>query len=104
MPKFMQKLVFFIEQTEKSTTDGNFSGRASTIANLYMNRFTIEEDAGHEIVNIYGVKEYRSDYRFQTYEEREQKGMSRTIFFLGGFFIFHCAHFCWEFVILKSLL
>ena len=24
-----------------------------------MNRFTIDENAGHEIVNIYGVEEYR---------------------------------------------
>ena len=69
----MQKLVFFIEQIGKSTyrdKNGSFSGRASTIGNFYMNRFTIDEDAGHEIVNIYGIEELCSLPRI--YEENDQ--------------------------------
>ena len=41
----MQKLVFFI--------DSNEVGLGSNIGKLYMNRFIIDEDAGHEIVKIY---------------------------------------------------
>ena len=48
----MQKLVFFISQNDR---DNELS---SNIGNLYMNRFIIDEDAGHEIVKIYEVKEY----------------------------------------------
>ena len=40
----MQKLIFFIESNE------NDFGLGSNISNLYMNRFSIDEDAGHEIV------------------------------------------------------
>ena len=49
----MQKLVFFIESNYKDY------GLASNIGNLYMNRFTIDEDAGHEIVKINEVEEFR---------------------------------------------
>ena len=42
----MQKLVFFIESTDRDC------GLAANICNLYMNRFSIDEDAGHEIVKI----------------------------------------------------
>ena len=37
--KSMQRLVFFIESNDKDY------GLASNIGNLYMNRFTIDEDA-----------------------------------------------------------
>lgn len=64
----MQKLVFFIEPT----------GSASTVGNLYMNLFAIDEDARHEIVNIYQATfEYR---RFLPEEEKEQRGTDHYIF------------------------
>ena len=69
----MQKLVFFIESTDKAY------GLASTICNLYMNRFTIDEDAGHEIHNIYKVDDFcpvRDFYRL-TVEKKEQEGIGR---------------------------
>ena len=43
MSKLKQKLVFFIDKDYELS---------STVGNLYMNRFAIDEDAGHEIVNI----------------------------------------------------
>ena len=49
----MQKLVFFIGSNDKNY------GLASNIGNLYMNQFTIDEDAGHEIDNIYEIEEFR---------------------------------------------
>ena len=52
MPKIKQKIVFFIEQTDKSVTNPIFSGRASFIGNLYINRFAIDEDAGFEIRKV----------------------------------------------------
>ena len=85
MTKLMQKLVFIIEQTDESDTDTNCSGRASTIGYLYMNRFTIDEDASHEIVSIYGVEEYNPNYRSHIVEEEEQKGMGHNIFLEFGF-------------------
>jgi len=60
----MQKLVFFIEPTDK-----NF-GSASTAGNLFMNRFAIDEDAGHEIVNTYKIEKHLR--RYQTIGEKEQ--------------------------------
>ena len=56
----MQKLVFFIEP------DTDYKS-PSTVGNLYMNRFAIDEDAGHEIVNIHEAtfmtrqKDYNKD-------------------------------------------
>ena len=47
--KKMHKFVFFIEPTDKDES-------ATTIGNFYMNRIAIDEDAGHEIVNIYAPK------------------------------------------------
>ena len=70
----MQNLVFFIESTDKG------SGSESTIGNWYMNRFTIDEDVGHEILKIYEVKALHPGHRPQTDEEREQKGMGHIIF------------------------
>ena len=49
--KKMHKFVFFIEPTDKDES-------ATTIGNFYMNRFAIDEDASHEIVNIYASKKY----------------------------------------------
>ena len=42
----------FIESTDRDY------GSASIIGNSYMNRFAIDEDAGHEIVKIYEVSMY----------------------------------------------
>ena len=68
----MQKFVFFIEPS-----DGG--GSASTIANFYMNRFAIDEDASHEIVKVYNpIKYNKYPYnRYQTAEYKEQIGMDQ---------------------------
>ena len=70
----MQKLVFFIE------SNGNNFGSGSNIGKLYMNRFIIDEDAGHEIVNFYEVE--RPHFRrVFSIEDKEQIGMSHIIIF-----------------------
>ena len=51
MSKQRHKFVFFIEPTDKDES-------ASTIGNFYLNRIAIDEDANHEIVNIYAPKKY----------------------------------------------
>ena len=70
MSKQRHKFVFFIEQTDKDES-------ASTIGNFYMNRIAIDEDAGHEIVNIYAPKKFNK-YQYSIYrtaENKEQIGM-----------------------------
>ena len=64
----MQKLVFFIDQTD------NCYGSLSTVGNSYMNRFAIDEDAGHEIVNI-----HEAAFSFLTWAEKEQQGTDQII-------------------------
>ena len=61
----MQKIVLFIEETDKDYE------LAPTIANLYVNRFTIDEDVCHEIVRIYKVEKYHPNLQP---EEKEQSG------------------------------
>ena len=72
----MQKLIFFID------SNGKDYGLASNIGNLYMNRFTIDEDAGHEIVKIYEVVEHE----LEILKKKNQIGMSHILF------KFHCSH------------
>ena len=77
----MQKLVFFIEPDEDW-------GSPSTVGNLYINRFAIDEDAGHEIVNIRTI--FEMSHKYWTYEKgrrpqtdelwKEQKGTDQIIF------------------------
>ena len=50
MAKFSQKILLFIEAPEKPWQ------KPSKIANLFMNRFAIDEDANHEIVKIYQLE------------------------------------------------
>ena len=70
MSKQRHKFVFFIEPTDND-------GSSSTIGNFYMNRIAIEEDASHEIVNIYKPEKFNkykySHLPFAVY--REQIGM-----------------------------
>ena len=62
----MQKLLFFIKSSVKD------HGLSTNIGNLYMNRFTIDEDAGHEIVKIYEFAEHE----LGILKKKEQIGMS----------------------------
>jgi len=76
MSKQRHKFVFFIEPTDKD-------GSASTIGNLYMNRFAIDEDASHEIINIFAPKNYNRDAQYNSYETaeyKEQIGMDHFFF------------------------
>ena len=68
----MQKLNFYIEPDKDW-------GSPSTVGNLYINRFAIDEDAGHEIVNIRTIFDmshkywtYRKARRTQTEELRKE--------------------------------
>ena len=70
----MQKLVFFIDSNEKD------HGLGSNIGNLYMNRFTIDEDAGHEIVKTMRVRGHRLKNVLSA-EEKKRMGMGHIIFF-----------------------
>ena len=83
MTKSMQKLVFFIDSNDLSS---KAYGSALTIGNLYMNRFTIDEDAGHEIVDIYGFEKC-SICRSPFVKGGEQKGMGHI--FSGIFLMFY---------------
>ena len=46
MTKVQQKIILFINQSESFE-------RSTSICNLYMNRFAIEEEAGSEILKIF---------------------------------------------------
>ena len=59
----MQKLVFFVE-------NGKNHALAAIIGNLYMNRFTVDEEAGHETVKIYKIEEFN-----KIFERKETIGM-----------------------------
>ena len=47
MAEFNQNIVLFIEQAEQPWQT------PSKIANLFINRFAIDEDANHEVLKIY---------------------------------------------------
>ena len=69
MSKQRHKFVFFIEPTDND-------GSATTIGNFYMNRIAIDEDASHEIVNIYAPKKYNIGLTTE-YINKEQIGMDQ---------------------------
>ena len=73
--KIMHKLVFFIFSNDRDC------GLASNICNLYMNRFTIDEDSGHEIVKIYEVEGLQRNSFHSSIELEEQIGMGHIIIF-----------------------
>ena len=78
----MQQLVFFIEPNDKN----------STALNLYMNRFIIDEDASHEIVQIYEIEKFRQIITGQkcSVDNKEQIGMVHIIYFLiFQYFVVH---------------
>ena len=65
----MQRLVFLIESNQ------NDFGLASNVGNFYMNRFIIDEDAGHELVKICEIEGFHFRNAFETIEEKERMGM-----------------------------
>ena len=75
----MQKLVFFIDSNDLSS---KAYGSALTIGNLYMNRFVINEDAGHEIVKIYEFEDIlqRNPGHEWSVDEKKLKGMGHNIY------------------------
>ena len=76
----MQTLVFFIHNYK------NY-GLASNIGNLYMNRFIIDEDAGHEIEKIYEVEQFLHCFNFvpSFTEDKKRIGMSHIFYKVGHF-------------------
>ena len=87
----MQKLVFCIEPDKDYRSP-------STVGNLYMNRFAIDEDAGHEIINIHEASFKTHTKTFKTYTEIpakteaeiEQKGTDLIIFIVNSHDWFKC--------------
>ena len=81
----MQKLVFFIHSNDKNW------GLASNICNLYMNRFTIDEDSGHEIDKIFGDEGVHtilpSEGLRYSVEDEERIGMGHIIIFFLEYFV-----------------
>ena len=65
MPKLMQKIVLFIEPQE-----GKYI-TPSKIGNLFMNRFSIDEDASHETSGIYYLDNTFKDYYFDNLTKSE---------------------------------
>ena len=82
----MQKLVFFIDSNDEDY------GMVSNICNLYMNRFIIDEDAGHEISKIYEVKGLRRKLLGLSVVDKEQIGLGHIILIFNFFLIFRCSH------------
>ena len=64
----MQKIILFIESSDVAYR------QPISIGNLYLNRFTIDEDYASEIINIYQLQKVP---RYLNKKEREQKGMDR---------------------------
>ena len=82
MTKQMQKIVLLIEPNEKEFE------RPTSIGNLYLNRFTIEEEAANEIINIYELPKSTGDLTLGEYEE---KGMNLKI--LTTYYFYMISHF-----------
>ena len=83
----MQKIVLFIEPNEDAFDTSFKSGH------LFMNRFSIGEEANFEIVKIFELGKssfkmtFPGDSEYSNFEEnRNQKGMSLStlILFIGG--------------------
>ena len=59
MAKFSQKIVLFIDPAAYEWTT------PSKIANLFINRIAIDEDANHEILKIYQLGKIRSEFQIR---------------------------------------
>ena len=58
MAKFSQKIVLFIDPAAYEWTT------PSKIANLFINRIAIDEDANHEILKIYQLVRFEVNFKF----------------------------------------
>ena len=58
MPKLMQKIVLFVEPQQEKY------GRPLKIGNLFMNRFSIDEDRWNELLKIYYLENAFWDYTY----------------------------------------
>ena len=63
----MQKLVFFLQSNDTNCELG------SNIGKLYMNRFTIDEDSGHEIVKINEIEKLRKLRYENVFSDEDQE-------------------------------
>ena len=68
--KLKQKIVLFIEPNDEDQES------PTSIGNLYMNRFAIDEDAADEILNIYHLKQCK---RHLSEDEKNEKGIDPNV-------------------------
>ena len=68
--KLKQKIILFIEQNDEDQKS------PTSIGNLYMNRFAIDEDAADEILNIYDLKQCK---RHLSEEDKNKKGKDPNV-------------------------
>ena len=72
--KLKQKIVLFIEPNDEDQES------PTSIGNLYMNRFAIDEDAADEILNIYHLKQCK---RHLSEDEKNAKGIDPNVLFIN---------------------
>ena len=68
--KLKQKIILFIEPNDEDQKS------PTSIGNLYMNRFAIDEDAADEILNIYDLKQCK---RHLSEEDKNKKGIDPNV-------------------------
>ena len=68
--KLKQKIILFIEQNDEDQKS------PTSIGNLYMNKFAIDEDAADEILNIYDLKQCK---RHLSEEDKNKKGKDPNV-------------------------
>ena len=68
--KLKQKIILFIEPNDEDRKS------PTSIGNLYMNRFAIDEDAADEILNIYHLKQCK---RHLSEEDKNKKGIDPNV-------------------------
>ena len=67
--KLKQNIILFIEPNDEDQKS------STSICNLYLNRFAIDEDAADEVLKIYQLQKCS---RHLTEEEKDLKGMDIT--------------------------
>ena len=68
--KLKQKIILFIEPNDEDQMS------PTSIGNLYMNRFAIDEDAADEILNIYHLKQCK---RHLSEDAKNEKGIDPNV-------------------------
>ena len=73
MPKVMQNIVLLMDPSDEAY---NVSWKAG---NMYLNRFSIDEDAAFESTGVYHLKKFPSDIKSDFTLEENAKGQRKYI-------------------------